>query len=880
MRMRPGLRYVTVSLAVGMALSCPTARADDPFADLPSPALPSVAQRRDDPIRVSVRPPPEAQEVAPRFPTVLKEPPPTPAIEAKHLLRVHTAEPQGNNATVKAKVVRPSPFSQAAVADRHMATPPPPLPILTKAGTAAAPLGAFPWPDVLLTVAAPDVAPGARVSLDVIVSPASGPARVAGVTVIGLTEDSGAVFFQRGDLLTDEEGRVRIEITVPWTEGFLQLHVLAADDDRGVAATRIRVWVRNPLEIRPELPASLCVGDRFVAAAFVRNRALGDRTVLVRIRAAGAVVASDPVRVSLAGGEERRIRVEASAPAVGTAVFQVAAATLGSEHALVHSESEIPIHRSTPVLRDAAYGEVVNALRIPFLRAGDAQTVLGDLEVSVAADPRIILHDALLHLLKDDTDGTEPLAGRILALSSLRGTLSHISLGRVSSRSDADRLLRKEMVRLLERQRPGGGFGAWAHSRSPDPLVSAWAAAAMAAGLRVDAPVPDEAVKRITGYLSAVLDRAPADRAGWGTETLALRSLALLGASPSTHLDRLYLTASGRLSDTTIATIPHYAKAWLMEALHTLDPSDVRIEELFRQLRESAVERGDGVTFPEASKTTRSDELHTQDRTDAVVLHALLTARPLDTLIPRIVSGLLGSTLAGHWSTTQVDAWALQALTRFYDGLSRTRPSYEVRAWVGKRMILGRKIRRNGDQATALLPLQELPKIGTEAIRIGKRGEGRLFYRLGFAFKPAWSETRSADHGLRVERAWSLADTAGNLRPTGPGHWIVQERDLVRVRVRLVVPTTLYRVLVNVPLPSGFVSVPADGTPSIWDHEEATTSGFRLARDHLTPGVYEFTCVLRATTPGEFVAPPVRARALYNPGVTGRSTAEVLTVAP
>ena len=890
--MKPGAsgipaRPVTALLVVlvGLALSSLPARADDPFADLPSPALPKVPSNQGDPIRISVRPPPEAQEVAPRFPTTPEEPPPAPATEPLHLLRVHT-EPGGNNATVKEIPARPAPSPPpAVVVDRPKAAPPPPLPVLTKTGTAASPLPdlvateAFPWPDVLLTIAAPDVAPGARVTLDVSVMPASGPARVAGVTVTGLTEDSGAVFFQRGDLLTDERGRVRVEVTVPLAEGFQQLHVLAADDDRGVAVTRIRVWVRTPLEIRPELPASLRVEDRFMAAAIVRNRAIGDRTVLVRIRAAGAVVASDPVRVSLAGGEERRIRVKAHTPAVGTAVFQVAAATVGSEHALAHAESEIPVLRSTPVLRDAAYGAVSNALRIPLFHAGDAQTILGDLEVSVAADPRLILHDALLHLLEDDTGGTEPLAGRILALSSLREKLGDISLGHVSLRADADRLLREAVARLLERQRPRGGFGAWARSRT-DPLVSAWAAAAMAAALRVNAPVPDEAVQRVTRYLSTVLDNAPADPSGWGTEALVLRSLAYLGTAPSANLDRLYLAASGRLSDTRGTSVSHYAKAWLMEALHALDPSDVRIEELHLQLREAAVERGDGVTFPESMDTTRPDELHTQDRTDAVVLHALLTTRPLDTLIPRIVSGLLGTSVAGHWSTTQVDAWAIQGLARFYDGLSQARPSYEVRAWVGKRMILGRKFRRKGDQATALLPLQEILKAGADAIRIGKRGQGRLFYRLGFASGPAWSETRSANRGLRVERAWSLVDTAGLLRMTGPGHWTVREGERVRVQVRLVVSTSLHRVLVDVPLPSGFVSARPDGTPSTWDNEEATAGGFRLARDDLPPGVYEFTHILRAATPGEFVVPPVRARALYSPGVTGQSAAEVITVAP
>jgi uncharacterized protein YfaS (alpha-2-macroglobulin family) len=46
----------------------------------------------------------------------------------------------------------------------------------------------------------------------------------------------------------------------------------------------------------------------------------------------------------------------------------------------------------------------------------------------------------------------------------------------------------------------------------------------------------------------------------------------------------------------------------------------------------------------------------------------------------------------------------------------------------------------------------------------------------------------------------------------------------------------------------------------------------------LWDGVYQYTYVARATTPGRFVVPPAKAEEMYSPEVFGRSSSAIVVV--
>jgi hypothetical protein len=972
----PGnLRPIILVLAAGLLVTPCAVRAADPFEALPSPALPPVAPDLGGRVALPTRPPPQATEVAARFPS--DEEPPPGAPYAPPPLRVLRTWPDGQEVrtdTILVEFNQPmvdldaldvpdialppfsveprvtgrylwlgtsvaalqvegglppgSPFEVLVPSglgapsgermERHVRwsfrtasdpgppvprdaprttapargdAPPRPLPVLDTTGTLAAPVPVLeaalldqapPFPGVMASVTQAAVAPGGDLELAVVVPPGDAPGGSTGLTITVVSEETGAPVFQQDLPVPRRDGRCTVSIPAPASEGFYRLYVVAARDDLGISVTGLRAWVRVPLTIRPALPPRARAGDRFLVGAVVRNLAFEARNVQVRIRAAGAEVQSDPVSVTLGPGEERTIRVHAATRVPGEAVFQVAAATTTPEKALVYQSASLPVHRSGSVSRAAAYGVVENALRVPFVLPDGASPHTGGLELSVTPDPRIILTDALIGLLDSDagTDGAELLASRILALHALRDATRRLPFDALPPALRAVTSVPEQALRLLSLQREDGGFAPQFAMRRSDLSTSVWCATALVRARDVGAVIPPPALDRLVGYLTA---QAGAAGLTHGQRAMVLRALAMLGVDDAASLDGLYLAASGRAGGSG-RPVPLYAKAWLMEALHALDSSDVRIEELYLSLRAAALEHGDGVTFPEDPGAFVPGSLHTPDRTDAVVLHALLTTRPDDTLLPRVASGLIGSLRDGRWSTPRADVWAIQALALYYKDLGRDRTSYEARAWLGDRMFLGTRFRSSLGHTRARIPMADLQGMPGTLLRIGKRGDGRLFYRLALTTARDWAPATSEDHGLQVTRAWSLVQHSRAADRVSPFRVRVEEGDLVRLRIRLVSAELRRRTRVDVPIPGGFVPVAGDDVlppeRTKWDAVESLGHTVRLFLDVLEPGVYEYALTLRAVTPGTWVLPPVRARARHNPGVSGTSVSEEIVILP
>ena len=178
-------------------------------------------------------------------------------------------------------------------------------------------------------------------------------------------------------------------------------------------------------------------------------------------------------------------------------------------------------------------------------------------------------------------------------------------------------------------------------------------------------------------------------------------------------------------------------------------------------------------------------------------------------------------------------------------------------------------------------------------------GEGALYYYLTVTEVPTSQPVTPEEHGIRVERWYERFD---NGKPTTS----VAEGDLVRVRLRLTVPTTRTFVVLDDALPAGLEAVdlslrtastlPGPGVKTKdeaadqqdaegWEWYGSWDSGWWSPFDHreirddrvvysatmLWPGTYTASYVARATTAGTFIKVPAHAEEMYNPAVYGRS---------
>ena len=75
--------------------------------------------------------------------------------------------------------------------------------------------------------------------------------------------------------------------------------------------------------------------------------------------------------------------------------------------------------------------------------------------------------------------------------------------------------------------------------------------------------------------------------------------------------------------------------------------------------------------------------LHSNRRTDAVVLDALIAETPDSDLIPKVVAGLMAGRTNGRWGNTQENVFVLLAMDSYFNTFENVEPDFIARVWLG-----------------------------------------------------------------------------------------------------------------------------------------------------------------------------------------------------
>ena len=143
--------------------------------------------------------------------------------------------------------------------------------------------------------------------------------------------------------------------------------------------------------------------------------------------------------------------------------------------------------------------------------------------------------------------------------------------------------------------------------------------------------------------------------------------------------------------------------------------------------------------------------------------------------------------------------------------------------------------------------------------------------------------------GFIVQRVYEPVDDPGDVTLDDNGVWHIKAGARVRVRMTMVANNRRYNVALVDPLPAGLETInpalavsediPTDPNDqqrwlvvvATWyDHQNLRDQRAEAFTTLLWEGVYDYTYVARATTPGEFVVPPTKAEEMYSPEVFGR----------
>jgi hypothetical protein len=269
-----------------------------------------------------------------------------------------------------------------------------------------------------------------------------------------------------------------------------------------------------------------------------------------------------------------------------------------------------------------------------------------------------------------------------------------------------------------------------------------------------------------------------------------------------------------------------------------------------------------------------------------------------------LVNGLLAHRKRGRWGNTQENVFVLLALDRYFNTFESQTPDFVARIWLGE-TYTGEHVYegRTTDRRETIVPMVYLvdPVLGggeTQDLIISKEGTGRLYYRLGMNYAPTDLWLDPMEMGFVVQRVYEPVDDPDDVTLNDDGVWQIRAGARVRVRITIVADNRRYHVALVDPLPAGLEivnpalavsgSIPQDLSSSddyyswwwgTWyEHQNMRDERAEAFTSLLWDGVYEYTYIARATTPGTFVVPPTKAEEMYSPEVFGRSASDWVIV--
>ncbi len=710
-------------------------------------------------------------------------------------------------------------------------------------------------------------------------------------------------------LRTDGEGRVSVKIDLPDNVTRYRITAVATDGAKRFGKGESVLTARLPLIVRPSAPRFLNFGDRLELPIVVQNQTNDEVQVDVVVRTVNLVLTEGAGRrVTVPADDRVEVRFPAAAEMPGTAVFQVGAFSDASADA---QRVSLPVWTPATTEAFATYGEIdAGAVAQPVLRPPDVVEQFGGLELTTSATALSALTDAFLYLKDYPFECAEQISSRLVATVALKDVLAAFGAEGLPSEAEVDAAIDRDIGKLLALQNYDGGFGWWRWGEESSPFVTIHVAHALARAAEKGYAVDQIALDDVQTFLEDIdshLDRyRVTGRSRLAVKAYALYALDILGY-PQPAAARALFAESDEL--------PVEALGWLLYVMSADPDSSDQVAEIRRQLNNRVSEEAGTAQF-----TVQYDEeganliLASNRRADAIVLEALIVNQPDSDLIPKLVRGLLAHRTRGRWGSTQENAFVLLALDRYFRTYEAQTPDFVAQAWLGEGYLGEGTFRgRTPDRQLVEVPMAALPEGETADFVLAKDGPGRLYYRLGMRYAPTDLSLEPSEHGFSVERVYEAVDDPDDVVHTTDGSWRIRAGARVRVRLTMVAPARRYHVALVDPLPAGLEalnpelattgSLPPDegeddvvgfqGGPfgprglehwccwwgwSWWRHEAFRDERVEVFSSLVPGGIYRYTYVARATTPGEFVVPPTKAEEMYHPETFGRSATDRVIV--
>lgn len=697
---------------------------------------------------------------------------------------------------------------------------------------------------------------------------------------------------------TDASGKASVPFKLPDNLTRYRLVALATDGGQRFGKGESALTARLPLMVRPSAPRFLNFGDSFELPVVLQNQTDQELDVQVAARSVNLkLTGAHGYSLKIPANDRVEVRFPAATDRVGKADLQVGATSGTTADA---AEVSLPVWTPATTEAFATYGEIDDgAIGQPVKPPSDVFPQFGGLEITTSSTALQSLTDAFLYLTTYPFDCSEQVSSRLLGIAALRDVLWAFKAEGVPSAEELNAQVARDMERLAMLQSSNGGFGFWSGSGETWPFISVHVGHALARAKEKGYKVPENLLDQSKSYLGNVESFIP----GWYHEDCkrVIRAYALyvrnrLGESDPARLDALINEAGG------VTRLPLEAMAFVYNVVGKDPARASQTAEIRKYLANHITETAGNAHFVAGYEEEAGYVILASDRrVDGLLLEAMIKDQPKSDLIPKLARGLLAGRDRGRWSNTQDNCFVLLALDLYFQTYEKVTPDFIARAWlgdgfVGEQAFKGREV----DYKSVKVPMSYLADKGEQTLTLAKEGKGRLYYRLGMDYAPTSLKMEPADHGFAVERVYEGVDKPEDVKQDEDGTWRIKAGAKVRVKLTMVATARRYHVALVDPMPAGLEAlnpalavtgtVPNDPSAQAsrgpWWYWQSTWYEHQNMRDErveaftslLWEGVYSYSYMARATTPGSFVVPPTKAEEMYAPETFGRGASDRVVV--
>ena len=670
-----------------------------------------------------------------------------------------------------------------------------------------------------------------------------------------------ACAFWNATLLTGPDGRVVARFNAPDSLSQFRVIAVAHTLRHQFGSGECGFRIHKPLMLQPAIPLYANIGDRIWARAIVHNQTDTASQIEVSLELDGKAAFDSGISNKLL-----QIPAHGSMPVDFPVVFKNAGQSKWIWRAKIKGDgdtytdavqSTVEIGYPQPRLREVHLARVESGSTNLFANV-NPQLLESEGKVCVLiSNTRLIeLREAAERLLNYPYGCVEQTVSAMLPWLALKD-FDDI-LKRASRRQlNAEIAVQAGINNLMKMQVGDGGLGYWPGSSSSYPWCSAYGGMALVLARSNGYSVPNKSLEDLLKYLAGQLQSTTTSR---DPEDLAVKCLAFY-----------VLALAGRAEDSM-------QEALLLKK-YLLDAESRALLALGILTRGGPKLEAERLLLDPLPRKSFFDNLFgCPERESAIRLLAMNRIMPNDPKLDILVSEFLAMQKAGHWHTTQGNAWAILALA-----------DYAQRVEGAPKPCSGELVFGNQRQVVDLPAGAKVAELSfawdagsaTRSLELRKTSGFRLYSEIQIEARPSPGLFPRQDRGFSLSRSYSIYNGQDILMPftnATVGDMVLVELQLVShqksafVAIDDALPAILEPVNIrfnpHIPIPHGSAF-----EDLFLDYREARPDRVLFFCNSLPRGKYKIRYLARVRTAGDVTAPPAIVEEMYHPEKFGSTEA-------